>query len=116
MKHANYARTRATTLQRAGKLPFNSVGPDRATRVPQTNRISMIYLIMEYRARIKKAYTPTEALKATLQANWHKMLLATILAVSNHRASCKIKISQAQNLFPERFCKGKVCFCLIDFH
>ena len=29
-----------------------------------------------------EAYTPTEALKATLQANWHKVLLATILAVS----------------------------------
>lgn len=42
----------------------------------------MIYLIREYRARIKRAYSPTEALKATLQANWHKMLLATILAVS----------------------------------
>ena len=42
----------------------------------------MIYLIMEYRARIKKAYTPTEALKELLQANWHKVLLATILAVS----------------------------------
>ena len=24
--------------QRTGKLPFNSVGPDRATRVPQTNQ------------------------------------------------------------------------------
>ena len=42
----------------------------------------MIYLIREYRARIKRAYSPTEALKATLQANWPKVLLATILAVS----------------------------------
>ena len=33
-------------------------------------------------ARIKKAYTPTEALKATLQANWPKVLLAITLAVS----------------------------------
>ena len=39
-------------------------------------------IIKEYRARIKRAYTPTEALKELLQANWHKMLLATILAVS----------------------------------
>ena len=42
----------------------------------------MIYLIMEYRARIKRAYSPTEAIKELLQANWPKMLLATILAVS----------------------------------
>ena len=39
-------------------------------------------IIREYRARIKRAYSPTEALKATLQANWPKALLATILAVS----------------------------------
>lgn len=42
----------------------------------------MIYLIMEYRARIKRAYTPTEAIKELLQENWPKVLLATILAVS----------------------------------
>ena len=42
----------------------------------------MIYLIREYRARIKRAYSPTEALKATLQANWPKVLLAITLAVS----------------------------------
>ena len=42
----------------------------------------MIYLIMEYRARIKRAYSPAEALKATLQANWPKVLLAIILARS----------------------------------
>ena len=42
----------------------------------------MIYLIMEYRARIKRAYSPAEALKATLQANWTKVLLAITLAVS----------------------------------
>ena len=42
----------------------------------------MIYLIREYRARIKRAYSPTEALKATLQANWPKVLLAIILATS----------------------------------
>ena len=41
-----------------------------------------VYLIMEYRARIKRAYSPTEALKATLQANWPKVLLAIILATS----------------------------------
>lgn len=39
-------------------------------------------IIREYRALIKRAYTPTEALKELLQANWHKVLLATILAVS----------------------------------
>ena len=39
-------------------------------------------IIREYRARIKRAYSPTEALKELLQANWHKMLLATTLAVS----------------------------------
>ena len=42
----------------------------------------MIYLIMEYRARIKRAYSPAEALKATLQANWPKVLLAITLATS----------------------------------
>ena len=30
MKHANYARTRATTAK-GGQTTFNSVGPDRAT-------------------------------------------------------------------------------------
>ena len=39
-------------------------------------------IIREYRARIKRAYSPTEALKELLQANWHKMLLAITLAVS----------------------------------
>ena len=83
MKHANYARTRATTAK-GGQTTF-------LTRWGLTAPL-------EFHKPIKPFHNESDHLGSV-----------------NHRASCKIKKSQAPNLFPERFCKGKTCFCLIDF-